>query len=77
MVGSGGQLNFSSYERVALLCDLTSMADNCLTSANMFYLAFLSLYLFCRQPNPPAIAANIKTLKVKLSQISRENEFLS
>ena len=71
MVGAGGRLNFSEYDRVALLCDLTSMADNCLTSANMFYLAFLSLYLFCRQPNPPAIAANIKTLKVKLGQISQ------
>ena len=71
MVGAGSRLNFSEYDRVSLLCDLTSMADNCLTSANMFYLAFLSLYLFCRQPNPPAIAANIKTLKVKLGQISQ------
>lgn len=64
VVGPGGGLNFSEYDRVPLLCDLTSMADNWLTSANMFYLAFLSLYLFCRQPNPPAIAANIKTLKL-------------
>ena len=32
----------------------------------MFYLAFLSLYLFCRQPNPPACPANMKTLKVKV-----------
>merc|ERR1712183_551718 len=64
VVGAGGQLNFSEYNRAPLLCDLTSLADNCLTSANMFYLAFLSLYLFCRQPNPPAIAANIKTLKL-------------
>ena len=76
--GAGGQLNFSEYDRVPLLCDLTSLADNCLTSANMLYLAFLSLYLFCRQPNPPAIAANIKTLKVKLlNQISQEDQVLS
>ena len=65
VVGAGG-LNFREYNRVPLLCDLTSMADNCLTSANMFYLAFLSLYLFCRQPNPPACPANMKTLKVKV-----------
>lgn len=60
----GGTPNFTDYQEVPLLCDLTSMADNCLTSSNMLYLAFLSLYLFCRQPNPPAISPNIKTLKL-------------
>ena len=60
----GGTPNFTDYQNVPLLCDLTSMADNCLTSSNMFYLAFLSLHLFCRQPNPPALSPNIKTLKV-------------
>jgi len=61
---TGSPTNFSDYQRVPLLCDLASMADNCLTSTNMLYLAFLSLYLFCRQPNPPAISANIRTLKL-------------
>merc|ERR1712172_362973 len=60
VVGAAGQLNFSSYERVPLLCDLTSLADNCLTSAHMFYLAFLSLYLFCRQPNPQALRSVVR-----------------
>merc|ERR1740128_789090 len=30
----------------------------------MFYLAGLSLYLFCRQPNPPFPTTSLKTLKL-------------
>lgn len=40
------------------------MTDQVLVTSNMFYLAILSLYLFCRQPNPPNISANLKTLKL-------------
>merc|ERR1719245_2540930 len=59
-----GPLNFTQYDSVPLLCDVTSMLDIILSSSNMFFLSFLSLYLFCRQPNPPSITTNLKTLKL-------------
>jgi len=59
-----GPTNFSRYDQNPLLCDITSMTDQVLVTSNMFYLAILSLYLFCRQPNPPNISANLKTLKL-------------
>jgi len=56
--------NFSQYDQVPLLCDVTALTDHVLVTSKMFYLAILSLYLFCRQPNPPTISANLKTLKL-------------
>ena len=54
----------SLHDQVPLLCDVTTLTDHILVTSNMFYLAILSLYLFCRQPNPPTISANLKTLKL-------------
>jgi len=59
-----GPTDFSRYGSVPLLCDITSLVDQVLTTTTMFYLAILSLYLFCRQPNPPNIPANLRTLKL-------------
>lgn len=36
----------------SLTCDVLSTADHILSSSLMFYLAALSLYMFCRSPNP-------------------------
>jgi len=40
------------------------MTDHVLMTVLMFYLAALSLYLFCRQPNPPVLASSLKTLRL-------------
>ena len=50
-------------------CKIMSMADHILMTTLMFYLAGLSVYMFCRFPNPPIFAASETTLKVKASLI--------
>lgn len=59
-----GPTDFSRYDSAPLLCELSCLADHVLTTSSMFYLSILSLYLFCRQPNPPNIPRNLKTLKL-------------
>ena len=52
-------------DSMPLVCEVLSMTDHILMTTLMFYLAALSLYLFCRQPNPPVLTSSLKTLKVK------------
>ena len=51
-------------ESMPLLCEILSMIDHILMTSLMFYMATLSLYIFCRQPNPPVLTSSLKTLKV-------------
>ena len=52
-----------------LVCEILSMTDHALMTVLMFYLSALSLYLFCRQPNPPVLASSLKTLRVRTYRI--------
>ena len=52
-----------------LVCEILSMTDHVLMTVLMFYLSALSLYLFCRQPNPPVLASSLKTLRVRTYRI--------
>jgi hypothetical protein len=52
-------------DSMPLVCEILSMTDHILMTTLMFYLAALSLYLFCRQPNPPVLTSSLKTLKVR------------
>lgn len=44
-------------------CKILSMSDHVMMTTLMFYLAGLSVYVFCRHPNPPILAASETTLK--------------
>jgi len=44
-------------------CKILSMSDHLLMTTLMFYLAGLSVYMFCRHPNPPISAASETMLK--------------
>ena len=52
-------------DSMSLVCEVLSMTDHILMTTLMFYLVALSLYLFCRQPNPPVLTSSLKTLKVR------------
>jgi len=43
----------SNSKGMSITCEVLSMSDHILMSSLMFYLAALSLYMFCRRPNPP------------------------
>jgi hypothetical protein len=45
-------------------CKVLSMGDHILMTSLMFYLAGLSVYMFCRHPNPPILIASETTLKM-------------
>ena len=47
-----------------ITCQIFSMSDHVLMTSLMFYLADLSVYIFCRLPNPPITTADESTLKV-------------
>jgi len=47
-----------------VMCQVLSCVDTVLMSSLMFYLASLSLYMFCRQPNPPSSSTSETTLKL-------------
>jgi len=44
-------------------CKVLSMSDHILMTSLMFYLAGMSVYMFCRHPNPPIQAVSETTLK--------------
>jgi len=56
--------DLSQADKMPLACDILSMTDHLLMTVLMFYLAALSLYLFCRHPNPPVLTSSLKTLKL-------------
>ena len=56
--------DLTQADSMPLVCEILSVSDQVLMTLLMFYLAALSLYLFCRQPNPPVLASSLKTLKV-------------
>lgn len=47
-----------------LLCRILSTTDTVLTVSLMFWLAALSLYMFCRAPNPTIATTSDTTLKI-------------
>ena len=57
--------DLTQADRMPLVCDILSITDHILMTVLMFYLAALSLYLFCRHPNPPVLTSSLKTLKVR------------
>lgn len=56
--------DLSQAQEMPLTCDILSMIDHILMTVLMFYLTALSLYVFCRQPNPPVLSSSLKTLKL-------------
>ena len=60
-------LDLSKAENMATVCKIVSMADHFLMIILMYYLASLSLYVFCRKPNPSTTTTSDMTLRVKIS----------
>ena len=58
------EIDLTQAANMPLTCKIMSMADHILMTTLMFYLAGLSVYMFCRHPNPPIFAASETTLKV-------------
>ena len=62
---SADDVDLTQAANMPLTCTIMSMLDHILMTTLMFYLAGLSIYMFCRFPNPPISAASETTLKVK------------
>ena len=61
---SAEDIDLTQAANMPITCKIMSMADHILMTTLMFYLAGLSVYMFCRYPNPPISAASEETLKV-------------
>jgi len=57
-------LDLTQSENMSITCEVLSMADHILVTTLMFYLAALSLYMFCRHPNPVISEPNETTYKL-------------
>lgn len=51
-------------ESMPIMCTVLSTLDTIMMSLLMFYLAALSLYMFCRQPNPHSSSTSEATMKL-------------
>ena len=58
-------MNLTLSGNMPMMCEIVSMADHMLMIILMFYLASLSLYVFCRKPNPSITTTSDMTLRVK------------
>lgn len=59
-----GTTDLTQAESMPIMCQVMSCVDTFLMSCLMFYLASLSLYMFCRQPNPHSSSTSETTLKL-------------
>eukprot|EP00092_Neocalanus_flemingeri_P020274 GFUD01021957.1.p1 GENE.GFUD01021957.1~~GFUD01021957.1.p1 ORF type:complete len:376 (+),score=81.03 GFUD01021957.1:122-1249(+) len=57
-------IDLTQAANMPMTCKILSMSDHLLMTTLMFYLAALSVYMFCRHPNPPFSAASETTLKL-------------
>jgi len=51
-------------DNMNITCVVLSMLDHILVATLMFYMAALSLYMFCRHPNPAIVETNETTYKL-------------
>jgi len=61
---SAEDIDLTQAANMLITCKIMSMADHILMTTLMFYLAGLSVYMFCRYPNPPISAESEATLKL-------------
>jgi len=61
---SSDGLDLTKSENMTITCEVLSMLDHILVTTLMFYLAALSLYMFCRPPNPAISQPNETTYKL-------------
>ena len=61
---SAEDIDLTQAANMLITCKIMSMADHILMTTLMFYLAGLSVYIFCRHPNPPISVASEAILKV-------------
>jgi len=57
-------LDFTQSMNMKITCEVLSMTDHILMATLMFYMAALSLYMFCRHPNPSVSELSETSLKV-------------
>ena len=60
-------MNLTQSGNMPMMCEIVSMADHMLMIILMFNLASLSLYVFCRKPNPSITTTSDMTLRVKIN----------
>jgi len=61
---SSNGLDLTQSDNMSITCVVLSMMDHILVSTLMFYMAGLSLYMFCRHPNPPISQADETNYKL-------------
>ena len=57
-------LDLTQSANMSITCEVLSMSDHILMTTLMFYMAGLSLYMFCRHPNPSISEPRETNLKV-------------
>ena len=65
-------LDFTQSMNMKITCEVLSMTDHILMATLMFYMAALSLYMFCRHPNPSVSELSETSLKVGNKSFSTE-----
>ena len=63
-------LDLNQSENMPMMCEIVSMTDHFLMIILMYYLASLSLYVFCRKPNPSITTTTDMTLRVRKLKFS-------
>ena len=63
-VNSSAGLDLKQSVSMPMMCEILSMSDHFLMIILMYYLAGLSLYLFCRKANPSNTLTSDMTLRV-------------
>jgi len=61
---SSEALDLTQSASMPVTCQVLSMSDHILMTTLMFYMAGLSLYMFCRHPNPTISLSDETTLKL-------------
>eukprot|EP00092_Neocalanus_flemingeri_P031599 GFUD01034317.1.p1 GENE.GFUD01034317.1~~GFUD01034317.1.p1 ORF type:complete len:375 (-),score=78.36 GFUD01034317.1:135-1259(-) len=70
-------IDLTQTASMSLTCEVLSMWDHILMTAMMFYMAGMSLYMFCRHPNPSITEVSETTFKLSSIVPVKERSWVS
>eukprot|EP00092_Neocalanus_flemingeri_P021172 GFUD01022946.1.p1 GENE.GFUD01022946.1~~GFUD01022946.1.p1 ORF type:complete len:375 (-),score=85.63 GFUD01022946.1:119-1243(-) len=70
-------IDLTETASMSLTCEVLSMWDHILMTAMMFYMAGMSLYMFCRHPNPSITEVSETTFKLSSIVPVKERSWVS
>ena len=70
-------LDLTQSKSMPMMCEIVSMADQFLMTILMYFLASLSIYVFCRKANPSIPTTSDITLRVSYNKRSITMDYTS